>query len=186
MSAGPPCFDCTGSPLRMLPHDDSPFLRLLLAGQQQLRRFIGRSVRNGADADDIYQETLMRMLERSRQGAIAQPVPYAMQVARNLIIDRAAPPVLPIETVAEVLPCPAPLADQRLDEQERLRLFREVLAAMPPLRREVFVRRRLHGQSRERIARDLGLEVNAVKKHISRALAQLTRAMGACGGDLTE
>lgn len=157
--------------------DDAALMRLLQAGQARIRRFIGRSVRNRADADEIYQETLLRMVERSRQAAIAQPVPYAIQVARNLITDSASPPSVPLELVADTAACPQPPADHCLAERQRLALFRSVLASMPPLRREVFIRRRLQGQSREQIARELGLEVNAVKKHVSRALAQLSRAM---------
>ena len=46
----------------------------------------------------------------------------------------------------------------------------------------VFRRRRLEGQSREEIAQALGLQPEAVKKHISRAMAQLARALDEAEG----
>lgn len=71
-----------------------------------------------------------------------------------------------------------------MQDRQRLALFSATLEAMPPLRREVFRRRRLEGQSREEIAEALGLQPEAVKKHISRAMAQLARALDEAEDDL--
>lgn len=48
---------------------------------------------------------------------------------------------------------------------------------MSPLRRDVFIRRRLHGESRQLIAKNLGVSEEAVKKHISRAMDMLKNAI---------
>ena len=57
-------------------------------------------------------------------------------------------------------------------------MLQQALATMPPLRRDVLVRRRLQGQSCAAIARELGLSPKAVEKHITRGLADLHKAMG--------
>ena len=81
----------------------------------------------------------------------------------------------------------APLPDRVLAGRQELELLKGALAVMPPLRRDVLVRRRLQGQSCAAIARDLGLSPKAVEKHITRGLADLHKAMGddaaACGGE---
>ena len=45
---------------------------------------------------------------------------------------------------------------------------------MPPLRRKVFEMRRIEDKSREEIAQELDLSVEAVKKHINRAMVEVT------------
>jgi RNA polymerase sigma-70 factor (ECF subfamily) len=48
---------------------------------------------------------------------------------------------------------------------------------MQPLRREVFIRRRLHGQTHAEIAEALDLTPDAVEKHIVRGMRQLCEAI---------
>ena len=57
---------------------------------------------------------------------------------------------------------------QKLDEVER------ILSAMAPLRRQVFLLRRIDGLSRDEIAEKLDISLEAVKKHLTRAMVELT------------
>lgn len=147
----------------------------LLAGHRRLLTYIRNRIRNPADAEDVYQETMVRMLERARSGGLQQPVPYALRVAHSVILDRAAIPVS--DLLDEDIACDQPGAEQRLSDRQRLAAFKRALDAMPPLRREVFTRKRIQGQSREEIAQALGMNEEAVKKHLTRALAQLARSL---------
>ena len=47
----------------------------------------------------------------------------------------------------------------------------------PPLRREVFLRRRLDEQDAATVAEALGIGRSAVEKHVTRAVADLRRAL---------
>lgn len=158
----------------------------VLVTMRQVQRFVSSRVDDPADAADIAQESLVRLIARSREADIAQPGHYAITIARNLVNDRYRHMALATAPVDEEIVCPAPLADVVLSERERLAAFHTALTAMPPLRREVFMRRRLHGQSREAIAAELGLQPEAVKKHVSRALAQLARALAAWESHLSD
>ena len=66
-----------------------------------------------------------------------------------------------------------------LDNQQRVALYKQVLSEMSPLRRDIFIRRRLHNESRQDIATTLGLNEETVKKHITRAMDALKIAIEA-------
>jgi RNA polymerase sigma factor (sigma-70 family) len=160
------------------PTPASPATARLIADLGQtlarLRLYVRAHVNHAQDAEDIVQESLARTLHRAHETDIARPDFFAISVARNLIVDRhrAGGGATPCD-LHEALPCPVPLPDQQVSDRERLRRFHAALDAMPPLRRAIFIRRRIDGHSREEIARDLGMQPEAVKKHITRAMAQL-------------
>jgi RNA polymerase sigma-70 factor (ECF subfamily) len=64
-----------------------------------------------------------------------------------------------------------------LDYRQRVEILVGALRVMPPLRREVFMRRRLDGIAGKTIADDLGLSAAAVEKHCTRAIADLRAAL---------
>jgi RNA polymerase sigma-70 factor (ECF subfamily) len=66
-----------------------------------------------------------------------------------------------------------PLADEVLQHRERVKMFERALQGLTPLQRRVFLMRRVDGRSRTEIAEALGLSVEAVKKHLVRAMAVL-------------
>jgi RNA polymerase sigma factor (sigma-70 family) len=143
----------------------------------RLRSYVRAHVRNPEDAEDILQESLTRTLRRAHDTDIARPDFFAISVARNLIVDRHREQAGQPCELDETLSCPSPLPDQQLSDRERLQRFHAALDAMAPLRRDIFIRRRIDGQSREEIARALNMQPEAVKKHITRAMAQLALAL---------
>lgn len=160
--------------------------RALAAQNRLLLAYVRRRLAIAADAEDVAQEAIMRVLARAKETLILDPLSYAMRAARNILVDQRRRPVnvqiddlettdLPVDSGATPL--------EALDMSERLRLCQRALEAMPPLRREVFVRRRAGDESYEAIARDLRLSIEAVHKHYSRAAQTLRRtAEGRDGG----
>lgn len=146
----------------------------LLEGSGLLKRYLNRHAADATDAADFYQEAIARVLEQARERAIHNPVGYAIRVARNLIINKPKSHYCEPHEL-ELLECSSPSPEESLNRAQRVAVLTRVLKAMPPLRRKVFVRRRLHGESREQIATALGISQEAVKKHMSRALADLQR-----------
>lgn len=145
----------------------------LMEGAPRLKRFVQRHTDNATDVADLYQESITRVLEQAREQRINNPVAYAIRIARNLIINRS--PVAHADETEMI--CPGPSPEEAVSHNQQLREIQLLLEAMPSLRREVFIRRRLNGERREDIARHLGISVEAVKKHISRALADIQRAL---------
>jgi RNA polymerase sigma factor (sigma-70 family) len=153
-------------------------LERLTQAMHGLRRYVHKHMPNKADAEDIVQESLARTLHRAGETHLHQPDHYALRIARNLMADHARQSDSADHgEVEDLIACNAPLPDEQMQQRQRLAIVTAALETMPPLRREVFRRRRLEGQSREEIAQALGLQPEAVKKHITRAMAQLARAL---------
>lgn len=152
--------------------------RALAAQNRVLLAYVRRRSAARGDAEDVAQEAIMRVLSRARETLITDPLSYAMRAARNILIDRGRRAIdVQIHDLEEadhpVDSGATPL--EALDMSERLKLCQRALEAMPPLRREVFVRRRAGEESYETIARDLRLSIEAVQKHYSRAAQTLRR-----------
>lgn len=154
--------------------------RALVAHNRTLLAYVRRRLRSAADAEDVVQEAMVRVLSRARDSLIVDPLSYALQAVRNILIDngRARPPVSLDDLEDADAPADAAATPlEALDMTERLRRFQATLEAMPPLRREVFIRRRVEEQAYDVIARDLKLSTEAVHKHYSRAALMLRRVV---------
>ncbi len=145
--------------------------------EKRLLAYIIRRSRNPSDADDFLQETLLRVLEQSKKQEIENPLAYAFRVADTVIYARARRNLRETELGDEDYECELPLADEQLAYKQRVAVLRDAVNALPPLRRKVFVKRHFEGQSRAEIAHDLGISVEAVKKHLVRAMATMATSI---------
>lgn len=62
-------------------------------------------------------------------------------------------------------------------QRERMQTVSDIIDAMPPQRRQVFIMRRLHGMSAKDVAAQLDISPSAVDAHVARAVLTLHRAM---------
>lgn len=145
----------------------------VVEGRTRLLTYVRRRIREPEQAEDIVQEVIMRVIEQEGRQVIDQPLAYAFRVADSVIHGRArrtAPDTGPVDVE---LACALPLADEVLDYRQRFGRFQAALAALPPQRRAVFVERHLEGKSRSQIAEEMNISVEAVKKHLVRAMVDL-------------
>ena len=144
-----------------------------------LQRFVEGRLRDRNDGEDIVQETYVRLYSYRLTRPVADVGAFCFAVARNLVFDqlrrRQAQPQA--AELTEDIACAQPRAEEILDYRERVEILVRALKVMPPLRREVFLRRRLDGIPAAVIAGDLQLSVAAIEKHCSRALADLRAAL---------
>lgn len=147
--------------------------------RQALRRFVGGRLNHHADGEDIVQETYVRLYDYRRTRPVADAAAFCFTVARNLVHDhfrqRSALP--PTSDLSDEIVCARPRAEEVLDYRQRVEILVRALKVMPPLRREVFLRRRLDGMASATIAADLQLSIAAVDKHCTRAVADLRLAL---------
>lgn len=153
-------------------------LASLRAQRYDLYRFIVRRTRDPDAADDLVQETLLRLMTYERAQTVVDRAALGYRIALNLVRDhfRHHSRRL-VEALDDDMPCEAPAPEQILMHRQKVEVFGKALDAMPPLRRDVFIRRRLHGHSTRQIAAELSMNEAAVEKHVVRALEQLHREM---------
>lgn len=155
--------------------------------ERKLLGYIARRHGDRTRAEDVLQETLLNIMQQSRKQEIANPLAYAYRVADSLIYaegrrGRREQALVPGEDYG----CDLPLADEVLEHKQRVAIFESALARLSPVRRQVFARRHLDGQSRQAIADSMGLSLEAVKKHLVRAMVELADAMDAATGESPE
>jgi RNA polymerase sigma factor (sigma-70 family) len=148
-----------------------------------VRRLARRRLRRADLAEDVAQETVLRLVEYGRGGvAIDNLYGLALRIAENLVNEqfrreRRWGQVELSDTLASSEPAP----DRVIEGKEAVATLKQALAQMPALRRDIIIRRRVRHQSCAAIAADLGLSVKAVEKHMTRGLLDLNQAFGQNG-----
>ncbi|MEG8012994.1 RNA polymerase sigma factor [Sphingomonas sp. 22R3R2A-7] len=142
-----------------------------------LSRYVRARTNRTDVVEDVVQETLSRLVHQSRVQQLVSVYALGFRIAANLLVDHHRRDSRYAAEPAEEPASQVPLPDRVLVGRQEVAILEDALAAMPPLRRDVLVRRRLQGHSCASIARDLGLSPKAVEKHITRGLADLHKAM---------
>ncbi|MEP4890766.1 MAG: RNA polymerase sigma factor [Aliiglaciecola sp.] len=157
---------------------NDPFIKLM----PKIRMFVQARTQNTDVTNDVLQETMLRTirnnLNQDSKQRLNNPLAYLITVAKSALFDHWRNEKKHL-TQSEILDEHS--QSQRLEDDflklEQVRLLSEVLNDMPPLRQQVFRMRRLEGISREEIANELGLSIESVKKHINRAMVDITLSM---------
>lgn len=153
---------------------------LLGTQRTDLLQYVGRQVRDLPLSEDIVQESYVRFLafEAKPDSCVINMPALLRRISLNLIRDhfRQAGRI-PLVELSDMLACPLPATDRQLERKQLIELVGEFIQAMPCLRREVFIRRRVHGQSAGEVAEALQLSPSAVSNHVVRAMVDLDCAI---------
>lgn len=157
--------------------------------QHRLYRFLLRLVQDPYTADDLFQQTWMRVLEKIGHYDVRRQFdPWLFSVARNLAMDYLrqrkatsldapdARGVAPAERLSSGGPDPL----ERVLEFERGAILAATLAGLPLIHREVLTLRFEEDMKLEQIAEVAGIPLSTVKSRLSRALDSLRQRME-CG-----
>ncbi len=147
-----------------------------------LTRYVRARTTRADLVEDVVQETLSRLVQQCRDRRPVSVYALGFRIAANLLVDHHRRDRRYVGEPEEQQPSESPLPDRVVSGRQDLSVLSAALAAMPPLRREVIVRRRLHGQSCAAIASELELSLKAVEKHITRGLADLHQALAGRDG----
>ena len=154
--------------------DMQAFDELYTRHAQPLFNFILRILQDEALADDVFQETCIRVLEKAdRFNPRGRFTTWLYTVAHNLCMDELRRQSLsfPGEKVAEP-PSTRDPQDQLLKREDE-EAARKLLASLRPHLRAVVVLRVLHDYSQEETAKIVGVPVGTVKSRLHHALKQL-------------
>jgi len=161
--------------------DDSAFEQLYELLAPRLYGFLLRKTRNQTEAEDLLQQTLLRIhCARGRFIKGAQVMPWAISIARRLLIDRGrreklqkldeSPENWDVRWAIEALECPA---DEALHAKEVVHMVQRVLSRLPDSQRAAFELVKQDGLSHADAAQVLGTSVTAVKLRAHRTYEAL-------------
>ncbi len=154
--------------------DIQAFDELYTRHRQSLFNFLYRLLHDAALAEDVFQETYIRVLENvDRFNPRRKYSTWLYTIAHNLCMDelRRQSMSIPAEKMATSPPACDPL--ERLLEREDEETVHQLLAGLNPHLRAVVVLRVLRGCSQEETANIVGIPIGTVKSRLHNALRQL-------------
>ncbi len=139
---------------------------------RELVHFITRRVRTTSDAQDLAQETYVRLIRLQRKDLIREPRSYLYRVALNVLFDYAA------QRKAELTALrwlgntgdSEQVIEDDVETGELRRRLEAVIQELSPKCQAVLILHRQAGMTYEEIARRLEISANMVKKYLAKGL----------------
>lgn len=162
-------------------HGDAGAFEALYARHKgALFRYMLRSVKERALAEELYQEVWMRVIEaRGRYAVQAKFTTWLYTIAHHRLTDHWRKRGLQLVDLADA-DAVAPRADEpepRAEGRQELQRFAAALAALPELQRASFLLHQEAGMTVAEIALATGATEEAAKSRLRYALARLREAM---------
>lgn len=162
---------------RTAGEDQSAFAQLYGLTSRKLYGVALRIVRDRTVADDLLQDTYVKIWRRaaSYDPALASPIAWMVAIIRNSAIDLVRKQQFATTDEGETLLLPSEDNDPgyELDMSRKRALAFEAFREMSPDKRRMVIQAYLHNENREQIARRYGIPVNTVKTHLRRALLEV-------------
>lgn len=136
-----------------------------------------------ATADDLVQDVFIRLAGRVSGGEIEKPEAYLMRTASNVWRDfmrkrqtHAHSKHSEYDEKKHSIPGFSP--EDSYEVQETIHQLVEVLKALPPRTRQVFMLCRYEGMKQEAVAKRLGVTPGCVSKQMAKAITYLALCFG--------
>lgn len=142
-----------------------------LQNQAMLRGYISRFLVSSHEIDDVSQETFLRAYNAEQKKTIEEPKAFLFRIAKNLMLSefkktsRKITDYIEDAEHEEFLDERVNLVDSIM-AQQKLGIYCEAVATLPPKRRRVVLMKKVYGMSHKEIARRMGTTVSAVEKHL--------------------
>ena len=136
-------------------------------------------VGHAGDAEDVLQESILKLVRKARKQPIRKPGAYLNAVIRTTALDVLAR--RQAERLARVAAEDCQMGKQQIDPPKmaqsqasspRLRL---AIAQLPPRLAEVMIRRGIQEQSYAKIAQEMGISRNTARVYYWQALRELQK-----------
>jgi len=163
--------------------DHLAFGRIVAAHQNRIFAYLGRIGLDGATAEDIAQETFLRVWRHAgkynpRLGSLTT---WILTIARNLALTKLSLPGRPVEMSinAETLEIAsdAPLPDEQSIRLQRQQKLHAALACLSPADRSLLSSSYIDELDMAAIARIEGCSVGAAKVRLHRARQRLRQIL---------
>ena len=157
--------------------DAAAFELLYRRHRAGLFRFVLRSVKTRATAEELYQEVWIRAIEaRARYAPKARFITWLYTIAHNLLVDHWRRAGLQLVALDDELASSTPDPARQLEGRQALQRFAAALDALPIAQREAFLLHEEGGLSIAEIAAATGTNEEAAKSRLRYAMAKLKAA----------
>ena len=159
----------------MAKGDTDAFTRLFHYYNARLFPFVLRITKSEAIAEEIVQETFLRLwVHRDRVAEMEKPGAWLFLIASNLSMTHLRNKVNATVKHAGAYPQPEGMLDEtllaELDAKEMASIVEAAVQQLPPRRQEIFRLSRQGGLTHQQIAERLHISSNTVKDHLVIAL----------------
>ena len=156
-------------------------LTSFLSSERALKRYISRFLYRPEDVDDLAQEAFLRAYSAAGKRSMEFPKAYLYKVAKSIALKELARKSRQLTDYLEEGKLPEPehngSVDQELEAEQRLALYCEAIAEMPPQCRRVFLLRKVQAMSHKEIAAQLNISISAVERNVTRAALKFKQFM---------
>jgi RNA polymerase sigma-70 factor (ECF subfamily) len=151
-----------------------------------LKRYITSLLRRPEDAEDIAQESFLKVLEAGSKGKIRYEKAYLYRTAHNLALNNLTRKSnQPMDSIEDLLDSDVLTQGRSLEDdvigQEHFELFCKAAAALPEQCRRVLMLRKVYGLSQAEVAARLGISISTVEKHLAKGLLRCSEYMESRG-----
>ncbi|MBK8814449.1 MAG: RNA polymerase sigma factor [Methylococcaceae bacterium] len=157
---------------------ESPLLVSFIHHQNDLLKFLSFKLRCSETADDLVQETYIRIAKYSEPETIENPRAFFFHIANNLALDhlrkRAFEDTFTGEEIdSAMVASPEQEPAVTVNAIQQLECLERLIEELPPVRRQVFLLSRVEGKNYKTIAQECGISERTVENHVYKALKTL-------------
>ena len=157
----------------------SRFNEVFVSQRLVLLRTLQRMVSNPSTAEDLLQETYLRVTRALKDRAIEHLEPFVYQTARNLALDHLRAQRIQARTMVEDVPLavmhnvvePQSSAEDATHAKRLLEQLTASLSQLSPRQQSIFSLSRLNGCSYVEIAEQLQVSPSTVQKELKLIMA---------------
>ncbi len=153
----------------------------ILPLKDRLYRLALRIVLDTAEAEDVVQDTLIRVWDKRDEWMnISSPEAYCLTICRNIALDRTARSenrnTESLDETHHLAMESSSAPDEKLIKQERMAIIRNLVDELPEVQRSIMELRDIEGKSYKEIATVLALSEEQVKVYLFRARQKIRKA----------
>ena len=157
----------------------SHFNTVFLAQRVSLLRTLQRMVDNPSTAEDLLQETYLRVIRALRERPIEHLEPFVFQTARNLALDHLRARRAQARNLVDDVPeqilhnvaAPSSSAEDAAHAEQLLTRLSISIGQLTARQQRIFILSRLHGASYLEIAEQLNVSASTVQKGLKLIMA---------------
>ena len=150
------------------------FRTTVLPLSDRLYRLALRITMNRAEAEDVVQDTLLKVWEcRDNWNRINNLEAFAIATCRNRALDVAKRAGRDTENLDEMAHFSSQTPHEQLEAREEISLVRRLMDSLPEVQRTIMLLRDIEGKTYQEIAQTLDISETQVKVYLHRARTKI-------------